>query len=127
MYIYFSFNANYTIDTGEYHLHKTGKDNRSLANGMMNIPFKIGMLVGGSVPMFVLTAIGYQPNMKQTPEFVNKFMMLFGLFPAAFCILAAIIMLFFYKITDEDAARYARENAERAAAAMAASGKTASS
>ena len=127
MYIYFSFNANYTIDTGEYHLHKTGKDNRSLANGMMNIPFKIGMLVGGSVPMFVLTAIGYKPNMEQTPEFVNRFMMLFGLFPAAFCLLAAAIMLFFYKITDRDAARYARENAERAAAAMAASGGSASS
>ena len=122
MYIYFSFNANYTIDTGEYHLHKTGKDNRSLANGMMNLPFKIGMLIGGSVPMLVLGKIGYQPNMEQTPEFINKFMMMFALFPAAFCLLAAIIMLFFYKITDKDAARYARENAERAAAAIAASG-----
>jgi GPH family glycoside/pentoside/hexuronide:cation symporter len=126
MYIYFSFNANYTIDTGEYHLHKTGRDNRSVANGMMNLPFKIGLLVGGSVPMFVLEAIGYQPNMEQTPEFINKFMMMFALFPAAFCFLSAIIMQFFYKITDADAAKYARENQERAAA-MAASGKAASS
>ena len=126
MYIYFSFNANYTIDTGEYHLHKTGKDNRSVANGMMNLPFKIGLLIGGSVPMFVLEAIGYQPNMEQTPEFINKFMMMFALFPAAFCLLAAIIMQFFYKITDADAAKYARENQERVAAAMAASGKAAS-
>ena len=127
MYIYFSFNANYTIDTGEYHFHKTGKDNRSVANGMMNLPFKIGLLIGGSVPMFVLEAIGYRPNMEQTPEFINKFMMMFALFPAAFCLLAAIIMQFFYKITDADAAKYARENQERAAAAMAASGKAASS
>ena len=125
MYFYFCFNANYTIDTGEYHLHKTGKDNRSVANGMMNIPFKIGLLIGGSVPMIVLGKIGYQPNMEQTPEFIDKFMMMFGLFPAAFCLIAAIIMQFFYKITDADAARYARENQERAAAAMAASGKTA--
>jgi Na+/melibiose symporter-like transporter len=123
MYIYFSFNANYTIDTGEYHFHKTGKDNRSLANGMMNMPFKIGLMVGGSVPMFVLTAIGYKPNMAQTPEFINKFMMMFALFPASFCLLAAIIMQCFYKITDADAARYARENQERAAAAITASGK----
>ncbi len=127
MYIYFGFNANYTIDTGEYHLHKTGKDNRSVANGMMNIPFKIGLLIGGSVPMLVLGKIGYKPNMEQTPEFIEKFMMMFGLFPAAFCLLAAILMLFFYKITDADAARYARENQERSAAAMAASGKMASS
>ncbi len=126
MYIYFSFNANYTIDTGEYHLHKTGKDNRSVANGMMNLPFKIGLMIGGSVPMLVLSKIGYQPNMEQTPEFIDKFMMMFGLFPAAFCLLAAILMQFFYKITDADAARYARENQERAAAAMAASGKDAS-
>ena len=119
MYIYFSFNANYTIDTGEYHLHKTGKDNRSVANGMMTMPFKIGQLIGGSVPMFVLSAIGYQPNMEQTPEFINKFMMMFALLPATFCFLAAVIMLFFYKITDRDAARYAKENQERAAAAMA--------
>ena len=60
--------------------------------------------------------------MEQTPEFINQFMMLFALFPAAFCLLAAILMQFFYKITDEDAARYARENEERAAEAMAASG-----
>jgi Na+/melibiose symporter-like transporter len=123
MYIYFSFNANYTIDTGEYHLHKTGRDNRSVANGMMNLPFKIGLLIGGSVPMLVLGKIGYQPNMEQTPEFINKFMMMFGLFPAAFCLAAAILMQFFYKITDADAARYARENQEGVAAAMAASGK----
>ncbi|MBN1907560.1 MAG: MFS transporter [Deltaproteobacteria bacterium] len=127
MYTYFSFNANYTIDTGEYHLHKTGRDNRSVANGMMNLPFKIGLLIGGSVPMLVLSKIGYQPNMEQTPEFINKFMMMFGLFPAAFCLLAAILMQFFYKITDKDAARYAKENQERAAAAMAASGKATSS
>ena len=126
-YIYFSFNANYVIDTGEYHLHKTGKDNRSVANGMMTLPAKIGLLVGGSVPLFVLTLIGYQPNMEQTPEFINQFMMIFTLFPAAFCLVAAIIMLFFYKITDADAARYARENEERAVAAMAASGDAASS
>jgi Na+/melibiose symporter-like transporter len=103
-------------------LHKTGKDNRSVANGMMNIPFKIGLLIGGSVPMFVLERIGYQPNMEQTPEFIDKFMMMFALFPATFCLLAAIIMLFFYKITDADAARYARENQERAAASLAGSG-----
>ncbi len=119
MFIYFSFNANYAIDTGEYHLHKTGKDNRSVANGMMTIPAKIGMLIGGSVPMFFLGKIGYKPNMEQTPEFINKFMMMFALFPAAFCLLGAVIMLFFYKITDEDAARYAKENQERAAAMAA--------
>lgn len=122
MYIYFSFNANYTIDTGEYHLHKTGKDNRSVANGMMTMPAKIGQLIGGSAPLFLLSKIGYQPNMEQTPEFITKFMMMFALLPAAFCLLAAIIMYFFYKITDEDAARYSRENQERAEAAMAASG-----
>ncbi|MFC1838610.1 MFS transporter [Thermodesulfobacteriota bacterium] len=122
MYIYFAFNANYVIDTGEYHLHKTGKDNRSVANGMMTLPSKIGLLVGGSAPLFFLEAIGYKPNMEQTPEFIDKFMMMFALFPAAFCFLGAMIMLFFYKITDADAARYARENKERAEAAMAASG-----
>jgi Na+/melibiose symporter-like transporter len=127
MYTYFCFNANYVIDTGEYHLHKTGQDNRSVANGMMTIPAKIGLLVGGSVPLFVIEAIGYQPNIEQTPEFINKFMMMFALFPAAFCLLGAILMQFFYKITDTDAARYARENEERAAAAMAASGGAASS
>jgi Na+/melibiose symporter-like transporter len=127
MYIYFSFNANYAIDTGEYHLHKTGQDNRSVANGMMTLPAKIGLLVGGSVPLFILEVIGYQPNMEQTPEFINQFMMLFALFPAAFCLLAAILMQFFYKITDADAARYAMENEERATAAMTASGGATSS
>lgn len=118
-YFYMSFNANYVLDCGEYHFHKTGQDNRAVAMGMMTFPVKIGLIVGGAVGSFGLALIGYTAGMTPTPEFVNSFMIVFALAPAILTFIAFIIFLFGYKITDADAAKYARENAERAAATAA--------
>ena len=45
--------------------------------------------------------------------FTTKFMLLLTLIPAALIFVGALIMQFGYKITDEDAARYAAENAAK--------------
>ncbi|SHI21636.1 Na+/melibiose symporter [Sporobacter termitidis DSM 10068] len=119
-YFYLGFGANYVLDCGEYHFHKTGKDNRAVAMGMMTFPIKIGLIVGGAVGSFGLAVIGYTAGMAPSPDFVSNFMIVFSLIPAALSFIAMLVMLFGYHISDADAARYAKENAERAAAYVAA-------
>ncbi|HZK24021.1 MAG TPA: MFS transporter [Oscillospiraceae bacterium] len=116
MYLYMTFGPNYSIDAAEYGLYTTGKDNRTVAMSMNNIPIKVGFALGGAIGTFGLSIIGYTAGMTATPEFVNGFMWIFGGIPAGFYLLASMIMFFGYKITDEDAAMYARENAARLAA-----------
>lgn len=118
MYMFSSFGVNYFLDCGEYGYHKTGKDYRATAMAMYNVPMKIGFVGGSAIAGYGLAAIGYTPGMDMTEEFVGKYMTIIGTIPAILCVLAALVLVFFYKITDEDAARYAKENAERDAAAL---------
>ncbi len=116
MHSYSCFGPNYAIDAAEYGFYKTGKDNRTVAMAMNNIPIKIGFALGGAIGTFGLALIGYQPGMTVTTDFAVKFMWIFGGVPALLNTLASLTMLFGYKITDEDAAFYAKENAARMAA-----------
>ena len=116
MYMFSSFGVNYFLDCGEYGYHKTGKDYRSTAMAMFNLPMKIGFVGGSAIAGYGLAAIGYQPGMEITADFTSKYMLIIGTIPAVLCVLAAVIFLVGYKIKDEDAARYAKENAERDAA-----------
>ncbi|HZK24022.1 MAG TPA: MFS transporter [Oscillospiraceae bacterium] len=119
MYMYMCFGPNYAIDAAEYGLYATGKDNRTVAMSMNNIPIKVGFALGGAIGTFGLSIIGYTAGMTATPEFITGFMWIFGGIPAGFYLLASLIMLLGYKITDEDAAMYARENAAKLAAQKA--------
>jgi Na+/melibiose symporter-like transporter len=115
-YSWMGFTINYVLDAGEYHLYKTGQDNRIVAMGTMVMPVKIGLWVGGAIGSFGLAAIGYTAGMTATPGFVVDFMALYALVPAACSLIAGLLILFGYHITDKDAAFYAKENAERMAA-----------
>ena len=68
MYSYTCFGPNYVIDAAEYGFYKTGKDNRTVAMAMNNIPIKIGFALGGAVGTFGLALIGYQAGMTATPN-----------------------------------------------------------
>jgi Na+/melibiose symporter-like transporter len=114
-YAWMGFTINYVLDAGEYHLHKTGQDNRVVAMGTMVMPVKIGLWVGGAIGSFGLAAIGYTAGMAVTSRFVVSFMALYALAPAACSLMAGLLVLIGYHITDKDAAFYAKENAERIA------------
>jgi Na+/melibiose symporter-like transporter len=116
MYSYMCFGQNYVLDAAEYGYYKTGKDSRTVAMSIGNIPIKIGFALGGALGTYGLSMIGYQPGMTATPEFIRSFMWIFGGIPAVLQLLACLTMQFGYKITDEDAAFYAQENAKRRAA-----------
>jgi Na+/melibiose symporter-like transporter len=118
--LYSGFGVSYIIDCGEYGYWKTGIDNRIVTNSLMNIPMKVSQFVGGSLGLYGLALIGWRTGMEVTPEFTRKFMILLGGLPAACYFLASIMTLFLYKIDDKEAALYAKENAERVAAARAA-------
>jgi GPH family glycoside/pentoside/hexuronide:cation symporter len=123
--IWAGFGGNYFVDAGEYGYWKTGKDNRAIAMGLGSIPIKIALLVGGALGGYALHAIGYRPGMgipggpAFPANFNRSFMMLLGGMPAAINFIGLLIFSFGWKITDADAAKYAKENMEKS---MAASG-----
>ena len=86
---------------------------------MYSVPMKIGMALGGAIATYGLAFIGYHAGMTIDGAFQTKFMFLLSIIPAVLVLIGALIMLIGYKITDEDAARYAAENAARAAEAAA--------
>ena len=82
---------------------------------MNNIPIKIGFALS-AVGTFGLALIGYQAGMTATPNY-HQIHGIFGGIHCSLLLKASLVMLFGYKITDEEAAMYARENAARLAAA----------
>lgn len=119
MYMFFSFQVVYMLDAGEYGLWKTGVDNRTVCMSLANVPMKVGLAIGGAVGTYGLAAIGFDSFMAGTiplEDFSTKLLWLFGVAPAVFNAIGALIMALGYKITDADAARYTKENAEKMAA-----------
>ena len=123
MYLYFVFTANYWLDCGEYGYYTSGIDNRTMAVTCMNWPTKISMALGGSLVGYGIAWAGYRPPVDGgLPSFANmgRFMTIIGVAPAIFSLVAVVIIILFYKLTDAQAAEYARLNVEREAAAKAA-------
>ena len=122
--LYSIFMANYYLDCGEYAYYTTGIDNRTMAVTVMNWPTKIGFALGGSLVGYGLAWAGYvAPTADTLPSFayMDRFMTVLGLIPAGLMILSALIILVAYKLTDAQAAEYAKANAERESAAKAGS------
>ena len=115
-YLYTVFMANYWLDCGEYGYYKTGIDNRTMAVTVMNWPTKIGFALGGSAVGFGIAWAGYvAPTSTTAAYFTNmsRYMMVLGLIPAICMLLAAVLVIFLYKLTDKEAAQYAKANVER--------------
>jgi Na+/melibiose symporter-like transporter len=127
-YFWVGFGVNYTIDCGEYGYWKGGKDNRTVIMSMFNVPMKLAVLLGGTVGALALAFIGYKPGFdpKEVAHFSRNFMFMFGCVPGLLNALGALVFGLAYKITDTDAAKYAKENAEKAQALKQAPAGTAS-
>ena len=114
-YLYQAFAITLYLDCGEVYLNKTGKDMRSVAMGLGSPPMKIGMAVGGTIGLYLLEATGYVAGFVPDAAWNSKFMLICWIIPALCYLAGSAIMLFFFKITDAQAAKAAQENAERAA------------
>ena len=121
LYLYMVFTANYWLDCGEYGYYKTGVDNRTMAVAVMNWPTKISMALGGSLASFGLAWAGYKApavaGAAGTFESMDKFMTVMSLAPGITATIAVVIIILFYKLSDKQAAEYAKANVEREAAA----------
>ena len=122
MYMFSSFGVNYLLDCGEYGYFKTGKDFRAVAMAMYNVPMKVGFAGGAAIGGYGLAMIGYEAGMEITEKFIHDFMIVIGVIPGGITLLAALVFWIGYKITDEDAHKYAQANAEKDAAKRAAQG-----
>ena len=117
MYIFFGLAIQYFLDCGEYGYYKTGEDNRTIAMAMFSLPEKIAAMISGTLVGLALGWINFDSvsiyGGELTETIQSQFMLWFALIPAIFMFAAAAIVLFFYKITDKDAAFYAEENAKK--------------
>ena len=116
MYLYMSFNANYYLDCGEYGYYTTGVDNRTMAVTVMNWPSKIGFAFGGSLVGLAIAWAGYQaPAGGGVGTFasMDRFMTVIGLIPGLLALTGAVGIALLFKLTDEQAAMYAKANLER--------------
>lgn len=103
------------LDAGEYFLYKTGKDTRAIAAGLASPPMKIGMTVGNTLGLALLSAIGFVSGgaFEINTAWISNFMRVTFMLPGLIYLASAIILLVFYKISDKDAAKYAQVNAEK--------------
>lgn len=114
-YTYTPFIVTMFLDCGEYFLWKTGKDTRAVAAGLASPPMKIGMALGGTIGLFLLSSTGYVAGFTPDAAWADKFMRACFMVPGVVYLVAAVIMLVCYTIKDADAAKYAQENAAKMA------------
>ena len=103
------------LDAGEYFLYKTGKDTRAIAAGLASPPMKIGMTVGNTLGLALLSAIGFVSGgaFEINTAWISNFIRVTFMLPGLIYLASAIILLVFYKISDKDAAKYAQANAQK--------------
>jgi Na+/melibiose symporter-like transporter len=91
--------------------------------GLSVIPVKIALVAGGAFGAYALHAIGYRPGMEIPggpafpADYNQNFMLLLGGIPAFFNLIGLVVFSIGWKITDADAAKYVKENMEKAVGA----------
>ena len=118
LYLFRGFNILYMLDCGEYHFWKTGKDNRAVIVSLNSIPSKIGIGIGASLVALIPRSITNYTEMVASTSQIRGFMFLIAGIPAICAFIGALIMHFGYQISDTDAEKYIKENAERTEALL---------
>ncbi|MBR5995004.1 MAG: MFS transporter [Eubacteriaceae bacterium] len=129
LYLQSGFGANYVLDIGEYGYYKTGKDYRAVVSAFSFVPMKMTSVLGGLIGPLFLAKIGFDKfnaennagtldrASEEFKKFQNSYMNVYCFVPLACSVIGFIIFKKFYKITDDKAVFYAKENAAKAAAA----------
>ena len=120
LYFFRGFGVMYLLDCGEYDYWKTGKDNRAVAVSLFGFSGKIGLAIGTSLTALVPHTLigGAYLETAVTTSTIRSFMILFAVVPAVCALVGALIMHFGYQISDIDAEKYIKENAERTEALL---------
>ena len=82
----------------------TGKRREAQYGGLWSIMTKFAVIPSLTIPLAVLAALGYEPNVEQTDAVKLAIRSIFALAPAATALVAFAVACFF-PITEDDAPR----------------------
>ena len=82
-------------DVIDYDELYTGKRREAQYNGLWSVMTKFTVIPSMAVPLAILAAYGYQPNVEQTPVVQNLIRGIFGLAPALMSSIAFVLALRF--------------------------------
>ena len=94
------FPASMQADVIDHDELSTGKRREGAYFGLWSLVTKSAAAVTLFVALQILGAVGYVPNVEQTPEVMLAMRLLYSLFPGA-CYLVALLMFQRYPITQE--------------------------
>jgi len=99
-------------DTADYAEWKRGRRTTGLVFSASTMSQKFGWAFGAFVSLNLMSQVGFQPNQAQSAASLQGLIALFSVIPAAFGILA-IIIVYFYPLSDKRVAEIGAELAER--------------
>jgi GPH family glycoside/pentoside/hexuronide:cation symporter len=99
-------------DTVDYNEWRKGRRTTGLIFSASTMSQKFGWAIGAFVALNLMAQVGFEPNQEQSQESLNGLVLLFSLIPAIFGILA-IIISFFYPLSDKKVAEIERELKQR--------------
>lgn len=82
-------------DTADYAEWKRGRRATGLVFSASIFSQKQGWAIGAGVALWLMASVGFQANVEQTPESLHGLVKLMSIFPAAFGVLAIVIILFY--------------------------------
>ncbi len=99
-------------DTADYGEWKRGRRTTGLVFSASTMSQKIGWAFGAFVALTLMSQVGFEPNQAQSESSLQGLVLLFSLIPAAFGVLA-IIIVFFYPLNDKKVEQIVNELSER--------------
>jgi Na+/melibiose symporter-like transporter len=103
-----SCGVNFYLDCAEYHLFKTGKDNKAFTMSMYGVSIKIAFALSSVAIAYLLGASGYD-GAANSVENIRLMVLLIGGIHGG-CNLAYALLMLTYGITEEKARKYAEHN-----------------
>jgi GPH family glycoside/pentoside/hexuronide:cation symporter len=88
-------------DTADYAEWKTGRRATGLVFSASIFAQKFGWGWGGAISLLMLNSVGFVANQTQTPETLRGLVRLMSVYPAAFGILAVLILVLFYPLSEK--------------------------
>lgn len=87
-------------DTADYSEWKTGRRATGLIFSASTFGQKAGTALGGAIALWVLSAVGYTPDIQQSPDTLQSIRALFGLYPGLLALICGVFV-WFYPLSDQ--------------------------
>ncbi|WP_414047434.1 glycoside-pentoside-hexuronide (GPH):cation symporter [Macrococcus equi] len=91
----------FIADVVEYGQWKSGVRTEGIIYSSYSFTRKVSQALAGFIPGIMLAVIGYQPNQQQTESTLEGLRGLYFLLPAGLSLVALLLFLFLYKLTDK--------------------------